>query len=39
VLTVDERAWIMDRITEIRDKIAGLEWPLGMVPERLLAGS
>ena len=29
VLTVDERAWIMDRITEMRDKIAGLEWPLG----------
>ena len=28
-LTDDERAWIMTRIAEVRDKIAGLEWPLG----------
>ena len=29
VLTGDERTWIMARITEVRDKIAGLSWPLG----------
>ena len=29
VLTDDERAWIMGRITEVRDKIASLDWPLG----------
>ena len=29
VLTADERAWIMDRITEVRDKIVGMDWPLG----------
>jgi hypothetical protein len=28
-LTDDERAWITTRITEMRDKIAGLDWPLG----------
>ena len=28
-LTGDERTWIMTRITEVRDKIAGLDWPLG----------
>jgi aminoglycoside phosphotransferase (APT) family kinase protein len=28
-LTDDERAWIMARIAEVQDKIAGLEWPLG----------
>ena len=28
-LTSDERAWIQDQITEVRDKIAGLDWPLG----------
>ena len=28
-LTDDERTWIMARITEVRDKIAGLDWPLG----------
>lgn len=25
----DERAWIMAQISEVRDKIAGLDWPLG----------
>jgi aminoglycoside phosphotransferase (APT) family kinase protein len=29
-LTDDERTWITDRITEVRDKIAGLDWPLGV---------
>ena len=29
VLTADERAWMMDRITEVRDKIVGMDWPLG----------
>jgi hypothetical protein len=29
-LTDDERTWIMDRIGEVRDKIAGLDWPLGI---------
>jgi aminoglycoside phosphotransferase (APT) family kinase protein len=28
-LTGDERTWIMTRIAEVRDKIAGLNWPLG----------
>lgn len=28
-LTDDERAWILARITEMRDTIAGLDWPLG----------
>ena len=28
-LTDDERAWIVTRIAEVRDKIEGLEWPLG----------
>jgi hypothetical protein len=28
-LTGSERAWILGRIDEIRDKIATLEWPLG----------
>jgi Phosphotransferase enzyme family len=28
-LTDDERTWIMARIAEVRDKIAGLDWPLG----------
>ena len=28
-LTDDERTWIMTRITEVRDKIAALDWPLG----------
>jgi hypothetical protein len=28
-LTDDERTWIMARISEVRDKIAGLDWPLG----------
>jgi hypothetical protein len=28
-LTDDERTWVMARITEVRDKIAGLDWPLG----------
>jgi hypothetical protein len=28
-LTEDERSWITGRITEIRDKIGGLDWPLG----------
>ena len=28
-LADDERAWIMTRISEVRDKIAGLDWPLG----------
>jgi len=28
-LTRDERAWIVTRIAEVRDKIAGLDWPLG----------
>jgi Phosphotransferase enzyme family len=28
-LTGDERAWIMGQIGEVRDKIAGLDWPLG----------
>jgi hypothetical protein len=28
-LTDDERAWIMARIAEVRDKIASLDWPLG----------
>jgi hypothetical protein len=28
-LTDDERTWIMGRIAEVRDKIAGLDWPLG----------
>jgi hypothetical protein len=28
-LTDDERAWITAQITEVRDKIAGLDWPLG----------
>jgi hypothetical protein len=27
--TGDELTWIMDLITEVRDKIAGLDWPLG----------
>jgi hypothetical protein len=30
VLGDDERAWIMTRIAEVRDKIAGLDWPLGV---------
>jgi aminoglycoside phosphotransferase (APT) family kinase protein len=30
VLTDDERTWIMTQITEVRDKIAGLDWPLGV---------
>jgi hypothetical protein len=30
VLTDDERAWIMGQITEIRDKIGSLDWPLGI---------
>src|SRR5580693_2663722 len=29
-LTDDERAWIMGQITEIRDKIGSLDWPLGI---------
>jgi hypothetical protein len=29
-LTDDEQTWIMARITEVRDKIAGLDWPLGV---------
>ena len=29
VLTGDERTWIMARISEVREKIAGLDWPLG----------
>jgi hypothetical protein len=29
-LTDDERNWIMARIAEVRKKIAGLEWPLGI---------
>ena len=29
-LTGGERTWIMARITEVRDKIAGLDWPLGV---------
>jgi Phosphotransferase enzyme family len=29
-LTDDERTWILARIAEVRDKIAGLEWPLGI---------
>jgi Ser/Thr protein kinase RdoA (MazF antagonist) len=29
ILTEDERAWILCQITEIRDKIASLDWPLG----------
>lgn len=28
-LTDDERAWILARISAVRDKIAGLDWPLG----------
>jgi aminoglycoside phosphotransferase (APT) family kinase protein len=28
-LTDNERAWIVARIGEVRDKIAGLDWPLG----------
>jgi hypothetical protein len=28
-LTNDERTWIQDQIAEARDKIAGLDWPLG----------
>lgn len=28
-LTDDERTWIMGRISEVRDTIAGLDWPLG----------
>jgi len=28
-LTDDERTWIMARIAEVRDKIAGFDWPLG----------
>jgi hypothetical protein len=28
-LTDEERSWIMARIAEVRDKIAGLDWPLG----------
>jgi Phosphotransferase enzyme family len=28
-LTGDERTWITARIAEVRDKIAGLDWPLG----------
>lgn len=28
-LTDEERAWGMSRITEVRDEIAGLDWPLG----------
>ena len=29
VLSDDERAWIMARISEVREKITGLDWPLG----------
>jgi aminoglycoside phosphotransferase (APT) family kinase protein len=29
-LSGDERTWVMARIAEVRDKIAGLEWPLGI---------
>jgi aminoglycoside phosphotransferase (APT) family kinase protein len=29
-LTDDERTWIMARISEVRDKVAGLDWPLGI---------
>jgi Phosphotransferase enzyme family len=29
-LTDDERTWIMTRIAEVRDKIARLDWPLGI---------
>lgn len=29
VLTSDERTWILGQIAEVRDKIAGLDWPLG----------
>ncbi len=29
VLTGDERAWISNQIGEMRDAIAGLDWPLG----------
>jgi hypothetical protein len=28
-LTGDERTWIRNQITEVRDKIGGLDWPLG----------
>jgi hypothetical protein len=28
-LADSERAWIITRISESRDKIAGLDWPLG----------
>jgi hypothetical protein len=28
-LTRDERTWVMARIAEVREKIAGLDWPLG----------
>jgi hypothetical protein len=29
-LTGEERTWILSRIAEVRDKIAGLDWPLGI---------
>jgi hypothetical protein len=29
-LTDDERGWILHRISEIREQLAGMEWPLGI---------
>jgi hypothetical protein len=28
-LTDDERTWILNRITQVREEMAGMEWPLG----------